>query len=206
MIKKFPNKKYQIIYADPPWNTGYVYGGKKAGTVGGGKIVPYNVMTDNEIMNLPIDIIADNNCFLFLWVIDSRIPQVEKIMNSWGFKYSGTSFIWNKRSINNPELVRTTLTPYTRRSCEICFLGTKGKTLKMLNDRYVLQFVNEPIPDRRIHSSKPNEVRNRIVRLCGDLPRIELFARHKAKGWDAWGNEELEEAYIQESLEVKVIK
>lgn len=39
------------------------------------------------------------------------------------------------------------------------------------------------------HSRKPAEVRERIVRLLGDVPRIELFARERVPGWDAWGNE-----------------
>jgi site-specific DNA-methyltransferase (adenine-specific) len=39
------------------------------------------------------------------------------------------------------------------------------------------------------HSKKPEEVRRRIVLMCKDLPKIELFARHKTEGWDVWGNE-----------------
>jgi len=39
------------------------------------------------------------------------------------------------------------------------------------------------------HSRKPIEVRDRIVQMLGDLPRIELFARRKVEGWDSWGNE-----------------
>jgi N6-adenosine-specific RNA methylase IME4 len=41
----------------------------------------------------------------------------------------------------------------------------------------------------REHSRKPVEARERIVQLMGDVPRVELFARQKAPGWDAWGNE-----------------
>jgi len=181
--------KYQIIYADPPWDTGYVFGGLTAGSIGGGKQVPYGVMTDEEIMSLPVKSIVGDDAFLFLWVIDSRIPRIAEFMKAWGFKYSGIAFVWNKRSLHNENKVRTTLTPYTRRSCELCFLGLRGRTRHLVKNHYVLQFVNEPIPDRRIHSSKPNEVRSRIVSLCGDLPRIELFAREKVEGWDAWGNE-----------------
>ena len=182
-------KKYQIIYADPPWHTGYVYGGLKAGTIGGGRLVPYPTLIDAQIRNLPVRNIVANNAFLFLWVIDSKIPTIFNIMEVWGFRYSGVAFVWNKRSIRNPNLTRTTLTPYTRRSCELCFLGLRGKTKELVKSHYTLQFVNELIPDRRIHSSKPAIIRDRIVQLLGDLPRIELFARRKVEGWDCWGNE-----------------
>lgn len=40
---------------------------------------------------------------------------------------------------------------------------------------------------RQSHSTKPDEARNRIIQLVGDLPRIELFARKKSLGWDVWG-------------------
>jgi len=188
-IKPFPNKKYQIIYADPPWKTHYMYGGKKAGTIGDRKLVPYKTLTDDEIMNLPVEKIVSDNALLFLWTIESRIPKIRLFIESWGFKYNGIAFVWNKRSAYNLELTRTTLTLYTRRSCEMCFLGLRGKTKNMVRDHYTLQFINEPIPDRRIHSSKPKEARNRIVQLCGDIPRIELFAREKTEGWDVWGDE-----------------
>lgn len=105
-----------------------------------------------------------------------------------GFKYNSLAFIWNKISKHKEGILRTTLTPYTRRSCEYCFMGTRGKVKNMLKDRYVLQYV--PLASQtRKHSLKPDEVRKRIVRLCGDLPRIELFSRENIEGWDAWGNQ-----------------
>lgn len=73
---------------------------------------------------------------------------------------------------------------WTRGNAEICLLATKGKPRRKSNK--VHQFIISPI---REHSQKPNEAREKIVELMGDLPRLELFAREKADGWDAWGNE-----------------
>ena len=74
---------------------------------------------------------------------------------------------------------------YTRANNEICLLATKGKPLKRIS-KSVRQVVFSKI---REHSRKPDEVRERIVELFGNLPRIELFARQQVEGWDCWGNE-----------------
>lgn len=180
------NKKYNIILLDPAWNIGYVKGGEKVGTIKGGVPLPYNTLTDEEIMALNIQSLASDNSFLFMWTIDSKIPKVSEFMDRWGFKFNSIAFVWNKVSKYNRNKVRTTLTPYTRRSCEYCFLGTRGKVKSMVKDHYVLQYV-EWASETRKHSVKPKEVKDRIVRLCGDLPRIEIFAREKTEGWDAMG-------------------
>ena len=73
---------------------------------------------------------------------------------------------------------------WTRANTELCLIGTKGKPKRI--SMGVHQVVYERI---REHSRKPDRVRDRIIELCGDLPRIELFARQKAEGWDSWGNE-----------------
>ena len=73
---------------------------------------------------------------------------------------------------------------YTKSNCEVCLLGIKGK-MKPISNK-VSSVILSP---RREHSRKPDEIRNKIVELFGDLPRIELFAREKANGWDSWGDE-----------------
>lgn len=191
------DKKYSIIYADPAWQMGYVKGGLTAGSVKGGEVLPYSTMTDEEIMKMPIkDIIADD-AFLFMWVTDNRIPKVSQFMEAWGFKYNSLAFVWNKISKYKEGLVRTTLTPYTRRSCEYCFMGTRGKVKDLVQDHYVLQYVAWASQTRK-HSVKPDEVRKRIVKLCGDISRLELFSRENVDGWDAWGNG------VENSIELKI--
>jgi site-specific DNA-methyltransferase (adenine-specific) len=77
---------------------------------------------------------------------------------------------------------------YTRANAEICLLGvTPGfKPMEQLKSHAVHQVIESPVEE---HSKKPEETRRRIIELLGDVPRIELFARQRVPGWDAWGNE-----------------
>ena len=73
---------------------------------------------------------------------------------------------------------------WTRANAELCLLATKGKPKRL--SASVHSIMDYPIME---HSRKPKQTRKRIIELCGDLPRIELFARQRARGWDAWGDE-----------------
>ncbi len=174
-----PNKKYQIIYADPAWDTKY-FKETKEGMLS--RRLPYDTMSDKQIINLPVKEIISQDAILFIWCIDSKIPILLKIFRNWGFKYIGVGFVWHKKA-KTTKGENATFTSYTRKSCELCFIGAKGKYL-----------VRDPKPQflsdsKREHSRKPDEIRKRIIQMCGDLPRIELFARQKIQGWDVWGNE-----------------
>ena len=174
-------KKYQIIYADPPWKfSGYVRENKNGINR---PEIPYKMMSDEEIKDLPINEITDDNAILFMWVVDSRIGIIGELFNKWGFKYKTVGFIWNKvaKTTNG---VNATFSKYTRKSCEYLFIGTKGKCLAVNHTQN--QYFPKP---KTKHSEKPSEIRDMIVKMCGDLPRIELFARQKTEGWDVWGNE-----------------
>ena len=169
--------KYQIIYADPPWEMGSKSDKRE--------LVPeYPVMTDKEIYNLDIGNIADNNCALFLWTINAKIPQAIKLIEKNGFRYVGIAFCWVKTSQKTGQPNCRMAGNYTLQGIELCMLAIKG-SIKTL-DRTVRQVLLSP---REYHSKKPDVIRNGIVRLFGDLPRIELFARQETEGWDVWGNE-----------------
>ena len=73
---------------------------------------------------------------------------------------------------------------WTRSNPELCLLAIKGKPKRI--SASVHSVIDTPIER---HSKKPDIVRDKIVSLCGNLPRIELFARQKTEGWDVWGNE-----------------
>ena len=77
---------------------------------------------------------------------------------------------------------------YTRANAEVCLLGVTPdfKARDMVKSHRVHQIIEAPFEG---HSKKPDEARRRIVELLGDVPRIELFARQRADGWDAWGTE-----------------
>jgi len=178
------NKKYQIIYADPPWDFGckaYQDGGRDMLLLSETK---YKTMSIQDIKNLPISNIIDNDCALFLWTTDAHLEFAIQVINSWGFKYKTIGFLWLKKYANGSRVYN--FAPWTLKSSEMCLLGLKGRMGKLKKKNNVKGLVEETRTD---HSKKPNEVRNRIVELFGDIPRIELFARKKTEGWDVWGNE-----------------
>jgi N6-adenosine-specific RNA methylase IME4 len=174
------DKKYNIIYADPPW-TFRTYSNKGKGR---SAEKHYNCMTKEGIQNLPVKDICDKNCVLFLWVTYPCLKEGLELIEKWGFTYKTCAFSWIKLNKKNDRPF-TGMGYYTRANNEICLLATKGKPLKR-QSKAVKQVVLSKIEE---HSKKPEEIRDRIVELFGDLPRIELFARQHAEGWDCWGNE-----------------
>ena len=171
-------KKYQIIYADPPWT----YDDKKANdpAMGG---VTYPTMSLESIKNMPIKELSDTNCALFLWVTMPMLQEGLEVIKSWGFNYRTCAFTCVKQ---NPlgSGIYSGLGHWTNGNAELCLFSKKGTPKR--RSKSVKQIVLSP---RSRHSEKPAEVRNRIVELMGDLPRIELFARQKVEAWDTWGNE-----------------
>lgn len=173
-------KKYNIIYADPPW--AYKVWSKK----GKGRSAEshYNTMTKEDIQNLNVQSITEKDAVLFLWVTYPCLEEGLELIKKWGFTYKTCAFSWVKTNKKNSTPF-TGMGYYTRANNEICLLATKGKVLPR-KSKSVKQVILSPI---REHSRKPDEIRNRIVDLFGDLPRVELFCRHPADGWDSIGNE-----------------
>jgi N6-adenosine-specific RNA methylase IME4 len=177
---QFPNKKYQIIYADPPWSYN-VWTGKNK--YGGTASSHYTTMSKDDIVALPVNEISDKDCILFLWVTPPCLNEGIELCKSWGFSYKTVGFCWCKRN----KIAQSWffgMGHWTRANVELCLIATKGKPHRVAKN--VHQIIDTPIQK---HSQKPALVRDRIVQLMGDLPRIELFAREKIIGWDAWGNE-----------------
>ena len=176
---KFPKKKYNIIYADPPWHF-RTYSDKGNGR---SALQHYNCMSIDDIYDLPVNRISNNDCILFLWVIDPMLPQAMEVIKRWGFTYKTVAFTWVKENKKSDGCF-TGLGYWTRANPEMCLVATKGKPKRL--SKSVRQLIISKLQE---HSKKPDDVRNRITELCGYLPRIELFARQKVDGWDAWGNE-----------------
>ena len=105
------------------------------------------------------------------------------MIKAWGFEYKSVAFVWLKLNKSGKGWFYG-LGFWTRGNAEICLLATKGHPKRKSNR--VHQFIISPL---RGHSQKPDEARDKIIELVGDLPRVELFAREKTDGWDAWGNE-----------------
>jgi len=156
----FPNKKYQIIYADPPWQ--YNDQGCQ-GTMAN----HYKGMELDDICQLPIKNIVDEDCILFLWATYPMLKESLCVMDAWGFKYKTIAFQWVK-------LNTKALTPFyglgrwTRGNSEPCLLATKGSPKRI--SASVFQLIQQRI---RRHSQKPDIIRDKIIQLVGDLPRIE---------------------------------
>ena len=187
----FPTKKYDILYADPPWQYGFFHKhnkitktGSKSKMTGSAQEI-YDTMSIDDIKNLPVDTISEKNSVLFLWVTMPCLPWGLEVIQSWGFDYKTCGFTWvkkNKSSIG----YYFGLGNYTRANAELCLLATKGKPLPRVSKK-VHSIIDKPLT---AHSKKPDITRKRIVELFGDLPRIELFGRTRIHGWDVWGNDE----------------
>lgn len=173
------NKKYKILYVDPAWK--FITWSNK----GKGRSADkhYCTMRLEDIKNLPVGDLADKDCVLFIWVINSMIPQALDVIKAWGFEFKTVAFTWVKTNKKSDTLFFG-LGFWTRSNSELCLLATKGNPKRAsANVPQVL------ISKRREHSRKPDEIRDRIVQLIGVVPRIELFARKRVEGWDAWGDE-----------------
>lgn len=127
--------------------------------------------------------ITDENCALFLWSTFPFLPEALRLIKAWGFTYKTIAFVWLKQNRKNKDWFFG-LGFWTRGNAEICLLATKGKPKR--KSAKVSQLIISPIDK---HSKKPDIVREKIVELMGDLPRIELFARQTTPGWEVFGNE-----------------
>ena len=165
---------------NPPWS---YYNDNSAmpdcTTVKGMRRPPYPVMGSKVISNLTVAELADVNSALFIWTTDYHLEKCLMIIKKWGFIYKTVGFVWNKKCCF--------MGAYTMKSgVELCLLGTKGNMHKLIKKKNIRSLIEEK---RTIHSQKPAVVRDKIVELFGDLPRIELFARQRTPGWDCWGND-----------------
>ena len=175
-VLPLPEGKYNIIYADPPWS----YGGNLPQR---NPVKHYDTLETPEIAQMPVNTIAGDNSCLFLWATFPKLPDALEVIKAWGFEYKTLAFVWIKQNKNKKGLFWG-LGGWTRSNSEICLLGVKGNPERKNAD--VHSVIMSPIEE---HSKKPDETRERILNLCGDLPRIELFCRNPITGWDAWGDE-----------------
>lgn len=182
-------KKYNIIYADPPWK----YQQKN---LQGAAEKHYSTMNMKDLCALPVEQLSDKDCVLFLWATFPMLAEALQLIKAWGFKYKTVAFVWLKQSKKSPTWFFG-LGFWTRGNAEICLLAVRGKPKR--KSAGVHQFIISPIEQ---HSKKPDETRDRIVELMGDVPRIELFARQNTPGWDVWGNEAPDSVELPE-MEVK---
>ena len=168
--------EYGAILADPPWD--FKTWSKKGQGRSASRyyhISPFEVLAKHEIP-------AADNCALFMWVTDPSLPQGLELMRAWGFEYKTVAFTWAKTSKDGYRYP-IGCGYWTRANPEMCLLGTRGKPKRRARD--VRQLLFAP---RREHSRKPDAIYGRIEALVPG-PYLELYARHRWPGWDAWGDE-----------------
>ena len=153
--------KYQIIYADPPWQF-ETY--SKKGSLQKSADCHYSCMSMEDIMALPVETLAAEDCVLFLWVTFPLLREGLETMRRWGFTYKTCGFNWVKRN-KKADSWFMGLGYWTRSNSELCLIGTKGHPKRI--SKSVSQICDARIME---HSRKPEEIRDRIVELCGDLP------------------------------------
>lgn len=177
-----------IIYADPSWK--YSDSGIRGGTRR-----HYRDMTIDEVRALPVSRIAAEDAALFLWATSPLLPEAIETGRAWGFEYKTVAFTWVKLRTKKEHVGNG---HWTRANPELCLLFVRGDIRRAENEgppASVRQLVWTPeeadvfVGPLGKHSAKPPEVRDRIVQLMGDRPRVELFARQKVPGWFAWGDE-----------------
>ena len=174
-----PASRFDIVYADPPWDyKGQLQHAGPGSSDTGGAVRHYGTVTLDELKKLRVDGIAAENSLLFLWATNPHLDQAIDLGKSWGFKWATVAFVWDKVRVN-PGF-------YTMSQCELCLVMKKGKIPEPRGARNVRQLVTEK---RGAHSRKPDEVRRRIDAMFADLRKIELFARGPVSGWTTWGLE-----------------
>lgn len=170
------DKKYKIIYADPPWRY-------RDNGCSGACEKYYGTMELEEMKKLPVSKIADKDCILFIWTTYPMLKEALKVIETWGFKYKTIGFQWVKKNKSGNGFFFG-LGRWTRGNTEPCLIATKGKPHRISSK--VSQLLIEPVGR---HSVKPSITREKIVELIGDESRVELFARQQVLGWDCWGDE-----------------
>lgn len=175
---EFPNKKYDIIYCDPPWQYQLILSGGSAAKN------HYPTMSAEELIALPVKDIAADNCLMFMWIGSPKLITAIRVGYAWGFNYSTFGFVWDKQ-IPCPG-------SYTLSQCEVCLIWKKGKIPTPRGSHKERQFLSVR---RGAHSSKPLHVKESIERMFPEQKKIELFARRDSlfdaidDGWDYWGNQ-----------------
>ena len=170
---------YGAILIDPPWAF-KTWSGKTC-TPHRTANDHYETMALNQIAGLPVTQLANRNCALFLWAVDSHLDVALDLMKTWGFTYKTIAFVWKKQTVNGLPMMG--MGYWTRKQAEICLLGTRGQVARQ--DKGVRQLIEA---ERRQHSRKPDEIYSRIESLVKG-PYLEMFARQRWPGWDQWGDE-----------------
>lgn len=193
---------YSLIYADPPWS----YGNNASN---GAARDHYDTMKLIDLKRLPVWALAAENAVLAMWYTGTHNREAIELAEAWGFTVrTMKGFTWVKLNALAEMHINKALAAgevedfydfldllngqtrmnggnHTRANTEDLLIATRGVGLER-RDAGVKQVIYSPLGE---HSEKPAEARRRLELLYGEVPRIELFSRRAAKGWDHWGNQ-----------------
>lgn len=179
-VNNVENKGYKTILADPPWRF----------TNRSGKVAPehkrltrYDTLSLEEIMEIPVSLAAGENSHLYLWVPNALLPEGLEVMKAWGFQYK-SNLVWHKvRKDGGPDGRGVGF--YFRNTTEIILFGIRGRMRTLQPGRSQVNIIRT---QKQEHSRKPDELYE-IIEKCSPGPYLEIFARGKRSGWDAFGNQ-----------------
>jgi len=200
VYSKLPKKKFDIIYADPPWHYNgklqFDKSSKSKDQINLSKKIfistpgfIYPTMKTKDLMKIPINDIAADDSLLFMWTTNPHLAQAIELGQAWGFEYRTVAFIWDKMNHNPGK--------YTLSNCELVLLFKHGRIPMPRGARNIQQLIRSP---RREHSQKPIEVKDAIKKMFPTQKRIELFAREKTRGWSTWGLDLIQKKDFQSDL------
>jgi N6-adenosine-specific RNA methylase IME4 len=175
-LSTLPVGPFSIIYADPAWSY-------KDRNCNGSAAGQYETMTLDAIKALPVASVAAKDAVLLMWATWPLMPEALQVIGAWGFTFKTCGFLWVKKNKSDCGHFFG-LGRWTRGNSEFCLLATRGKPKRI--GMAVEQLCFEPLTR---HSEKPKVIRDRIVELLGDVPRLEMFARSAAAGWSSWGDQ-----------------
>lgn len=191
-----PRAAFSVVLADPPWS--FKNWSDKGKNRSPDALVRqkglaerhYKTMPMHEIRALPVGDVATRDSALFMWAVDCMLPEALEVGARWGFKFKTVAFTWAKatamrtgRAVDDDRAWHKSMGYWTRGNPEMCLLFTKGSPRRL--SAAVRQLI---VAQRREHSRKPEEARDRIEALLPG-PYLEMFCREPRPGWSSFGNQ-----------------
>jgi len=169
----FPDKKYDVLHVDPPWPLNFLSRKVRPNQ----KDMPYGIMTFEDIKNLPINNLANDSCFMFLWTTHKWLPKTFELIGEWGFNYNCT-ITWDKGVGFTPMGFM-----WSTEFCLFCIKKGNKQRLSKLGEKTIIR------EKSREHSRKPEAI-FRLIEKCTIGTRMDVFGRRLRHGWDVYGNDE----------------
>lgn len=184
------DQKYTVIYADPPWQ----FNDKKTGgNMNSAAAQEYRTTSTYDLCCMPVRYCLNDDAILIMWYVNSMPDDALQLARAWGFKklLSMNGLVWDK-------LTKTGKRHFgmghgTRATTESALIMYNGSLSRLIKNKSIRNIFPAPMPvgedGKYIHSAKPQEARDIVEKLCGDVPRLEMFARADIEKWDVFGDQ-----------------